>query len=369
MNIYTKAFGTEKKINTKRRTLKNFLNSVFPKDIEYFEEAIFNYESNNLEAAIESITEAINKSTDNIPKYFAFRANVYEDLGRYENAIKDYQKAIEFSISDVDVYALYHQIGFCYLSKRNNEKANEFYSYAINLKLTHPNNELTPDVEGIDRGVLSGIPFKKMYNNRGSALKNLGKLNEALADCNKAMSYDENYSNPYLMASQIYAMAGEEDKALTFLKKSARLGNKNAENLLEEIGVNLSSINSTEVGLNRTKLDECLRATFEQHNLSKGKKISLELIEKGVNDVIPYLCLSAIYATEENWSKCEYFTGLALEIDDTNTMLCNHMGVAICSQSHERILEGLYYFKKGFDLGDKDICGQNFLFWHKKINQ
>ena len=56
-------------------------------------------------------------------EYFAFRANCYEDLQEYKKAIENYEIAIELSENDEDVYALYHQIGFCYLNLKNDLKA------------------------------------------------------------------------------------------------------------------------------------------------------------------------------------------------------------------------------------------------------
>ena len=86
-------------------------------------------------------------------------------------------------------------------------------------------------------GVLLGVPFKKMYNNRANAFMNIGELDKAFEDCKKSLSFDKGYSNPYLLLSQIYSKAGQEDKAIEFLKISAQLGNKNAIITLEKIGL------------------------------------------------------------------------------------------------------------------------------------
>ena len=147
------------------------------------------------------------------------------------------EKAIDINFDDVNVYALYHQIGYCYLNLQDDQKASEFYGYAIELKSKHPNTEHNPDQEGMDLGVMLGVPFKRMYNNRANAYKNLGLLNEALEDCKKSLSYDKNYSNPYLMLSQIYSKAGKEEKAIEFLKVSAQLGNNSAISTLKQIGL------------------------------------------------------------------------------------------------------------------------------------
>ncbi|WP_111966940.1 tetratricopeptide repeat protein [Capnocytophaga canis] len=152
-----------------------------------------------------------------------------EDLGRYNEAIENYTKAIDYASDDIRIYAQYHQIGFCYMSLNNHKKA-------IELKKKHPNSPLNEDLEGMYMGVMLGVEFKRMYNNRGNSLKNIGRLQDAFEDCKKALEYDVNYSNPYLLLSQIFSQADQEDKALIFLKKSADLGNQNAQRMLRQLG-------------------------------------------------------------------------------------------------------------------------------------
>lgn len=83
--------------------------------------------------------------------------------------------------------------------------------------------------------------------------------------------------------------------------------------------------------------------------------------------IIPYYALSLIYATNEDWVNCEVITTKALEINPDDIVMLNHMGVAICSQDNDFILRGLYFLKKGFELGDLDKCGKNYLYWYNKI--
>lgn len=237
MKIFEKAFGKTKPQNSNKRTLGD-ISSVLDSDyFQSFQDAMIDYSSKNLQSALSNINKTIEKADINNWQHYAFRANVYEDLSKYEEAIKNYETAISYSGDDVTVYALYHQIGFCYLSLGNNEKAAEFYTYAIELKSQHSNTEFNPDREGMNMGILLGLPFKRLYNNRANARKNIGKLNEAVEDCKRSLSYDKNYSNPYLMLSQIYSKAGQEDKAIEFLKISAQLGNRSALSTLQQLGL------------------------------------------------------------------------------------------------------------------------------------
>jgi tetratricopeptide (TPR) repeat protein len=237
METFENAFRRARTENTKKRTFANLLGGISSNYLTFYQSAINAYNNQNLNSALENINKTIEKSDINDWKHLAFRANVLEDLGKLQDAMSDYEKAIEFSGNDINVYALYHQIGFCYLNLGNNTKAVEFYSYAIELKHRHPNTASNQDSEGMDMGVMLGIPFKRIYNNRANAYLNLGQLDESLEDCKKSISYDKNYSNPYLVLANVYSKAGQEAKAIEYLKISAQLGNRNAQSTLREIGL------------------------------------------------------------------------------------------------------------------------------------
>ena len=240
--IFEKAFNRSRNSNYKRggrklSTLGKLFGGGIPKYVAYYSKAQQSYSAGQYQNSLELINKTIELSDIDDWKQYAFKANVLEDLKNYKGAIENYEKAIDINFDDVNVYALYHQIGYCYLNLQDDQKASEFYGYAIELKSKHPNTEHNPDQEGMDLGVMLCVPFKRMYNNRANAYKNLGLLNEALEDCKKSLSYDKNYSNPYLMLSQIYSKAGQEEKAIEFLKVSAQLGNNSAISTLKQIGL------------------------------------------------------------------------------------------------------------------------------------
>ena len=366
MEIFSKAFNRPK--NRLSKTKKSIFNALFfgetkLKDNEkLFQLATTSYLHNDVNNALKTINSCLEAGSSEKWQYFAFKANCLEDLKEFKKAIENYEIAVELNENDEDVYALYHQIGYCYLNLKNDEKAKEFYTYALQLKnnLQSKNKE---DLEGLDGGVLLGVSFQRIYNNRGNALKNLGDFNNAIIDCEKAISIDKNYSNPYLLLSQIYTQTGNNEKSLEYLKVSARLGNNFAKKKLEEIGVNQTSINSNSTGNIRFELEQCLKATFEQHDFHRGKLLAEELINKGVQDIIPYLCLSALYATRENWNLCEKYSLEGLKFDNNNAMLLNHIGVAMCELGKS---DGLKYLEYGKNIGDAN-CAGNYNYWRNRI--
>lgn len=207
-----------------------------PQYLYYYNAAQESYSNGNYLNGLAMINDAIELSDIDDWKQYAFKANILEDLQKYNEAIQQYELAIDISESDVFVYALYHQIGVCYLSLGLNEKAVEFYTYAIELKKNHPNNGFNLDLEGMNSGTMMGIEFKKMYNNRGNALSNIGQLHQAFSDAKTSLSYDENYSNPYILISLICSKYGQEDKSVEFLQIAASLGNENAKRMLSQLG-------------------------------------------------------------------------------------------------------------------------------------
>ena len=79
--------------------------------------------------------------------------------------------------------------------------------------------------------------------------------------------------------------------------------------------------------------------------------------------LIPYLCLSAIYATQDDWVECGNYSLKGLDYDDNNLMLLNHLGVAMCKQGNR---DGLQYLEKGRLLGDAS-CSGNFNYWEQRL--
>ncbi|EWH14430.1 hypothetical protein KLA_03662 [Cellulophaga geojensis KL-A] len=240
-NIFEKAFnrnrnGIYKRGGRQLNELNSLLDNSLPEYVIYYSQAQKYYEIGNLNDAFNNINKAIELSDVDDWKQYAFKANVLEEAKHYEDAIKNYEIAIDINPNDVYVYALYHQIGWCYLNLKDDEKAVEFYTYAINLKKQHPNSEYNEDLEGIDNGVLLGKKFEQMYINRGNSLKNIGKLEDARQDCISAIKCNEQYSNPYLLLSQIFDLAGHKEESMKFLKHASDMGNQNATRIFNNGG-------------------------------------------------------------------------------------------------------------------------------------
>lgn len=113
------------------------------------------------------------------------------------------------------------------------------------------------------------------------------------------------------------------------------------------------------------ELKYCLRLTFQEKNLERAEVKALELLRRGVDHLIPYLCMSAITGTRGDWRYCEMYSSHGLKHDRENEMLLNHMGVSLCEQG--KVREGLKYLAEGKKLGFYN-CVENYNFWVQKLH-
>lgn len=240
MEVFEKAFNCKRKQDFRRRefsSLNSLLSNGIPDFLAFYTLAQTSYTNGNYSDALSFIDKTIRSSDIDDWKYYAFKANVLEDMSNFSQAITFYRKAIEIEGTDVNVYALYHQIAFCYSSMFDYKNAIDFYTYAIELKKQHKNAPNNPDQEGMEMGVLLGVPFKRIYVNRGQAFFATNKYNESILDCETSLSYDKSYSNPYLLMAQIHSKIGNQEKAVELLIQSAQLGNQNAAHLIRQFGL------------------------------------------------------------------------------------------------------------------------------------
>lgn len=363
MSLFKKLFGFVQKKNTNTRTFENMDRGLKTGYLEDYQIAEIAYLVGDLSKAFDYINSTIQKSDISDWKHYAFRANVLEDQQKFAEAITDYNKAIELSNSELTVYQLYHQIGICYLNLGNNKKAEEFYTTAIEIKKKHPNSEFNPDLEGMMGGVLMGLPFERLYNNRGNARKNLGKLQEGFEDCKKALEYKPNYSNSYLLAGQIQHLAGNPGEAVKLLNEAIKLGNPNAQRVLNTLIASSPELQKPKSNIDpsvllQQSMKACDMGDYKKAILLGEELLNIHRLPTG------YYALGLVYAVIENYElareNCleayKYFPQVADNL--------NRLGVSCCCLGN--INEGLFYFKKGLELGDAN-CNENYHYWRARM--
>jgi Flp pilus assembly protein TadD len=147
--------------------------------------------------------------TDNNPMAYFGRGFAYGNLGNYRQAIGDFDKTLEIKPN----YAwAYFNRGIAYGNLGNFRQAIGDFDKALEIK---PNSA-------------------EAYYNRGVAYGNLDNYRQAVEDYGKAIEINPNYAEAYYNRADAFwrlgntAQAVEED-----LKTAARLGYKNAQDLLK----------------------------------------------------------------------------------------------------------------------------------------
>lgn len=157
------------------------------KQLEYDPEFLYYlantlYELERYKEALDAINKAIIIKEDESMR--KLKGDILFKLGKYEDAIKEYEKGIE---KDENLYA----IGFTYYKMGEHKKALEYLDKAITI---NPDN-----------------PY--YYETKAEILLELEKKEEAIREISKALEIDPD--NPYLISTQVEILSHlDQEKAL-----------------------------------------------------------------------------------------------------------------------------------------------------------
>jgi len=127
--------------------------------------------------------------------------------GNYEEALKDYSKAIRYNPKDPVPYA---SRGYVYQKMGRNDEAISDYSKAVELDPTDD----------------------ELYLVRGIAYSLKGNQDQAILDYSKAIEIDSRNSDAYFNRAQAYEAKGDGAQAVKDYQGAARLGNPRAQGVL-----------------------------------------------------------------------------------------------------------------------------------------
>ncbi len=169
-----------------------------------FAERSYNYRGNaysalgRLQEALADYQKAIELNPNHYEGYHN-RGNVYSDLGRLQEALADYQKAIELNPKSHEAH---YSSGNIYVEFKKQEEALHEFNTAIELKpgfsYAYENRGVLLSQMGrhaeafsdFDRAVQFGPDNPSFYANRGIANFHLGKFQESVNDFDKSLSLD-----------------------------------------------------------------------------------------------------------------------------------------------------------------------------------
>lgn len=145
--------------------------------------------------------DEITLSTDSIKKSpgkgrpYNNRGDALVDAGRYEEALLDFDKAVEL----LPKYAMaYYNRGNLYQKQKKYDQALADFNYAIRYRRN----------------------FDKAYNNRGTLYKETNRLDEAIVDYDRAISLNPDYYMAYNNRGSVYILQKQYQLAIEDLDKA-----------------------------------------------------------------------------------------------------------------------------------------------------
>ena len=157
----------------------------------------------NLDQAISDYNRAL-EIDPNYSDAYLNRGNAYQKRGNLAQAIPDYNKIIEMN---PNYFKAYNSRGVAYQKKGNLDAAISDYSKAL---------ELNSD-------------FPDAYNNRANAYRNKGNFDGAILDCNKAIEIYPKYTVAYFNRALAYQDKGNLDAAISDYSKVLELDPNNPD--------------------------------------------------------------------------------------------------------------------------------------------
>ncbi len=131
---------------------------------------------------------------------FFNRAMAYTHLGKYQLAIEDYDKAV---LMNSDFIEAYNNRGRIYGQVGQYRMAIEDFNKVININPKH----------------------EKAYNNRGLAFNALRQYQNAIKDFKTAISLKPDYANAYNNRANVYFEMGDDNSGCKDAQKACELGN------------------------------------------------------------------------------------------------------------------------------------------------
>ncbi|GAL85298.1 tetratricopeptide TPR_2 repeat protein [Sporocytophaga myxococcoides] len=159
-----------------------------------------------------------NYAIDHIPSDVAYnnRGVEFNRSGEYNQAIEDFNKALEFNPSHKEAY---NNLGVALANLGKNKEAISAYDNALKIQPNYVNalynrgnsyaklNKAKIALKDYDQVLKLDPKYLSVYNNRGLVLKSLGRLNDALNDFDKAILLDPFNADAYSNRSLIkYAL-------------------------------------------------------------------------------------------------------------------------------------------------------------------
>jgi len=177
----------------------------------------------------------IERDPQGIPSAYNGRALAFEERGLYNEALADYQKAVDLSPSYTEAYI---NRGSLLVKLNRVDLAIADYNHAIalnparyeayfNLGLLYGRTGFTGRaIEYFSKVIEINPGYAEAYKNRGLSYFYAGRYDSALEDFNKAIALSHNPSSVYVHRGNLYLKAGNKELAVADFQKACGLGEK-----------------------------------------------------------------------------------------------------------------------------------------------
>jgi len=149
---------------------------------------------------------------NDVPRAYYKRAEIYQKLGNYKQALDDFNKAIEINP--------YHATGY---TGRGLLYANLGY--------------YQQSIQDFDKAIRINPYDSELYYNRGLSYKLSGKYQQAIQDFNKAIQLNPRNIDAYLYRGFTYLYSGFYHQAIKDFQDAAQLGDIQAQSYLKSKGI------------------------------------------------------------------------------------------------------------------------------------
>jgi tetratricopeptide (TPR) repeat protein len=167
------------------------------------------FSNGEYEKAVEAYTVYLNTEPRDIKTIYN-RGRAYEELGKYELALKDFNRVIKEDPLNVNAHL---SIMADYYDRLNDYENTIFFAEKV-LKLDETN--------------------AYAFTLKGKAHQKLGQLQEALTDYNAAISVDKEYAEAYLSRGALRIYTKQTSRACSDFRMAQTLGVEKADELIKK---------------------------------------------------------------------------------------------------------------------------------------
>ena len=131
----------------------------------------------------------------------------FSELNNHTYAIVYFDKAIDMKLQHRDIYI-------------NNEVANAYFNKGNSLSALGRKEEA---IDNYNKAIETNQDFKDAYYNKGIVLRELGRKEEAIDNYNKAIEIDPNYAKAHLNKGIVVLTLGKYEDAIACFDKAIRI--------------------------------------------------------------------------------------------------------------------------------------------------